>query len=190
MQILAALTPKARTLAQAFAATRGSFFVVADLETTGLSPTGSEILEIAGLKVDTHGIPFGEFSTLIRVRGGVPYRVTELTGITAAEAHHRGRPIEAVLPEFLDFIGSAPLFFHNASFDSRFLSHAAARLSLPFMNSIHCTLKVARAAWPQLPSHKLLNLARFVGTEAPTHRGMADVRATLAVLLAARALTR
>lgn len=185
MQSLVAPTSKARALAPAFAATLGSF-VVADLETTGLSPTGSEILEIAGLKVDTQGVPFGEFSTLIRVRGSVPYRVTELTGITAAEAHHRGRPIEAALPAFLGFIGDAPLFFHNASFDSRFLSHAAARLSLPFTNPIHCTLKIARAVWPQLPSHKLLHLARYVGTAAPTHRSMTDVRATLAVLLAAR----
>jgi DNA polymerase-3 subunit epsilon len=47
-------------------------------------------------------------------------------------------------------------------------------------------LSLARVAWPALGSYKLGVLAEHVGAPAPTHRGLADVRATLAVLLAAR----
>jgi DNA polymerase III subunit epsilon len=180
---------RARLLAATFAATRGAF-VVADLETTGLSPAACEILEIAAIRVDATGAQLGEFSTLVRVRYGVPYRVTDLTGITTAQAMREGIALPQAMREFMAFSQGCPLFFHNASFDTRFLAHAALELQLPFLNPTHCTLAMARALWPMLPSHKLVHLARHVGAPAPTHRGLADVRATLSVLLAARALSQ
>jgi len=48
---------------------------------------------------------------------------------------------------------------------------------------------MARRAWPFLGSYKLSVLAEHVGAPVPAHRGLADVKATLAVLLAARKKT-
>ena len=172
-----------QTLQEARAAMAGTF-VIADLETTGLS-SRDEILELAAIRANAAGRVLGEFSTLVQIRGGLSRQVTELTGITRSMALRRGVPIGQALPTYLLFCGNDPIFFHNAGFDRRFIVQAASWLRLPFENQVLCTLKVARAAWPQLPSHTLKVLAAHVGAPAPTHRGLDDVNASLAVLLAA-----
>jgi DNA polymerase-3 subunit epsilon len=174
----------AMVLEQIWTATDGDF-VIADLETTGLSAK-DEILEFAAIIARANGEIAAEFSTLVRVRRPVPALITNLTGITQAQVNRHGIPLTQALPQFLEFIGNRPVFFHNAGFDRRFIRDAAARLGLPFDNPVHCTLSMARAMWPQLPSHKLAILARHVGASAPTHRGLDDVKSTLEVLLAAK----
>ena len=174
------------TLSQAWAATAGTF-IVADLETTGLSAQ-DEILEFAAVRVSGDGTVLAEFSTLVRIRQSVPALITELTGITQADVRRLGVPLPQALAAFLEFVGAHPVFFHNASFDHRFIQDAVRRHEQSFENRVLCTLKVARALWPELKSHKLAILARHVGVQAPTHRGLDDVKVTLAVLLAGREL--
>jgi DNA polymerase III epsilon subunit-like protein len=78
------------------------------------------------------------------------------------------------------------VFFHNAPFDAGFLKTASNKTRLKFTNQVHDTLPMARQAWPSLGTYKLAVLAEHIGAPAPTHRGLTDVKATLAVLLAAR----
>ncbi|ARP77395.1 MULTISPECIES: 3'-5' exonuclease [Bordetella] len=162
-------------------------FVVADLETTGLSVATCEILEFAAVRVSACGQIEREFTQVVRTDGRVPSFISRLTGITQAEVDRDGVPVRQAFGDFLDFIEGGPLFFHNASFDRRFLQAAADRTGLPFEAQTHCTLMLARQAWPELPSHKLNVLARHLGASEPTHRALADVRTTVAVALAARA---
>ena len=82
--------------------------------------------------------------------------------------------------------GSHPVFFHNAPFDVGFLKQATAQSQLKFSNPVHDTLPMAWAVWPSLGTYKLGALAEHIGVPAPTHRGLADAKAALAVLLAAR----
>ncbi|WP_151208971.1 3'-5' exonuclease [Bordetella petrii] len=164
----------------------GGPFAVADLETTGLSTASCEILEFAAVHVGPDGAIEREFSQVVRTRGTVPPFITRLTGITQAEVDGHGIPVAEAFSAFLAFLADAPVFFHNASFDCRFLQAAAEHTGLPFANATHCTLQLARQAWPELPSHKLQVLARHVGAADPTHRALADVRSTVAVALAAR----
>ncbi|MDU7585871.1 MAG: exonuclease domain-containing protein, partial [Acidovorax sp.] len=56
-----------------------------------------------------------------------------------------------------------------------------------FSSPVHDTLPLARKAWPELGGYKLGGLAAHIGVPTPTHRALSDARATLAVLLAARA---
>jgi DNA polymerase-3 subunit epsilon len=177
--------PASPALQAAWAATSQPF-VVADLETTGLNREQDEVLEFGAVLVDPSGAVLSEFSALVRVEGQVPAFVTEITGITQAMAYTKGKPLPQALSAFLEFIGEHPVFFHNASFDKGFLGHAQARTRLPFSNPVHDTLAMARATWPGLSSHKLGVLAEYVGASPPTHRALSDVKATLAVLLAAR----
>lgn len=171
-------------LSAALAALRGSF-VVADLETTGLSTASCEILEFAAVRVGPEGAAQREYAQVVRTRAAVPPFITRLTGITQAEVDRQGVPVAQAFAAFLDFVEDLPVFFHNASFDRRFLAAAASQTGLPFANATHCTLALARRAWPELPSHKLDILARHVGASEPTHRALADVRTTVAVALAA-----
>lgn len=172
-------------VAEAWAATRQPF-VVADLETTGLSSATDEILEFAAVLVEPTGAITAEFATLVRVTRPVPAAITKLTGITQADVAREGRPLADAMGEFLVFAGTRSVFFHNAPFDAGFLKQASAQTKMKFTNPVHDTLPIVRMAWPSLGSYKLSRLAEHVGAPAPTHRGLADVKATLAVLLAAR----
>ena len=178
--------PRAQAaLTQALQALGGPF-VVADLETTGLSTASCEILEFAAVRVGAGGTLEREYTQVVRTCGRVPSFISRLTGITQAEVDRDGVPVAQAFSSFLAFVEDLPVFFHNASFDRRFLGAAALQTGLPFANATHCTLQLARQAWPELPSHKLQNLARHVGAADPTHRALADVRSTVAVALAAR----
>lgn len=180
------VTPAADTTARALAALNVPF-VVADLETTGLSPASCEILEFAAVRVHPEGGIEGEYSQVVRIEGRVPSFIARLTGISQDEVERDDRPIAETLDAFLDFARGAPMFFHNASFDSRFLRATAQRHARVFDPDIHCTLQLARRAWPELASHKLGVLAAHLGASTPTHRALADVHTTVAVALAARA---
>lgn len=183
----AAAGRKADALSDALQALRGPF-IVADLETTGLSTATCEILEFAAVRVGAAGALEREYTQVVRTRGPVPSFITRLTGITQAEVDRHGVPVTQAFSSFLDFVEDLPVFFHNASFDRRFLGAAADQTGMPFSNPTHCTLALARRAWPELPSHKLEILARHVGASNPTHRALADVRTTVAVALAAGSL--
>ena len=173
---------------EAWAATRRPF-VVADLETTGLSAATDEILEFAAALVEPGGVITAEFAVLVRGSRPVPAEITRLTGITQSEVDSKGvRPTDA-FAQFLSFVGTHPVFFHNAPFDAGFLKQASGQSKKKFSNPVHDTLPMARRAWPSLGSYKLSVLAEHVGAPAPAHRGLADVKATLAVLLAAQKKT-
>jgi DNA polymerase-3 subunit epsilon len=87
---------------------------------------------------------------------------------------------------FAAFVGTHPVFFHNAPFDHGFIKKAASQAKVKFANPVHDTLPLARQAWPSLTAYKLSTLARHIGATVPTHRALEDAKATLAVLLAAR----
>ncbi len=179
------LAERSSALDAAWAATRG-MFVVADLETTGLTAASDEVLEFAAVLVSAAGGISAEFSALVRVKRPVPRGITKITGITQADVDREGLPLPEALSAFLAFVGSHPVFFHNALFDVGFLKQATAQSQLKFSNPVHDTLPIARAAWPSLGTYKLGALAEHIGVSAPTHRGLADAKAALAVLLAAR----
>lgn len=162
-------------------------FVVADLETTGLRAEENDILEFAAVQVGADGAIQAEFSMLVNVGRPLPPEIVRLTGITDEDVAREGRPIAEALGAFLAFVGTQPVFFHNAPFDQGFLKRAAAASKKKFSNPVHDTLPLARKAWPELGGYKLGGLAAHVGAPAPTHRALSDARATLAVLLAARA---
>jgi len=169
----------------AWAATRQPF-IVADLETTGLNAETDEVLEFAAVKVTPNGGIVDEFSTLVRVLRPVPVEIIRLTGITQDASAREGRPLADALNAFVAFVGSYPIFFHNASFDHGFIKNAASQAKLKFSNPVHDTLPLARQAWPSLATYKLTTLAHHVGAPVSTHRALADAKAALAVLLAAR----
>lgn len=175
----------ASALEAAWAATAEPF-IVADLETTGLSAENDELLEFAAVAVDAVGLVTSEFAMLVRVTRPVPPAITKITGITQADVDRQARPLDEAMRAFLAFVGSRPVFFHNAPFDSGFLKMASAQTGLTFANAVHDTLPLARGAWPSAGVYKLAALAERVGAPAPTHRALADAKAALAVLLAAR----
>ena len=121
----------------------GGPFIVADLETTGLSTSSCEILEFAAVRVGAGGVLEREYTQVVRTCGPVPSFISRLTGITQAEVERDGVPVVQAFSSFLAFVEDLPVFFHNASFDRRFLGAAAEQTGLPFPNATHCTLALA-----------------------------------------------
>ncbi|MBX6354868.1 MAG: DEDD exonuclease domain-containing protein [Micromonosporaceae bacterium] len=159
-------------------------FVVVDLETTGGAPDAHGITEIGAVKV-RGGEPLGELSTLVNPGARIPPMVTVLTGITEAMVAP-APPIEAVLPSFLEFLGSAVLVAHNAPYDVGFLKAACARYGYRWPNPrVLDTVALARQVLlrDEVPDRRLGTLAAyFHSPNRPVHRALADARATVDVL--------
>ena len=158
-------------------------FAVIDLETTGMAPGQSRIIEVAAARF-RGGECLGTFQTLVNPGCQVPPFITVLTGITESVLVP-APSIEAVLPALLEFLGDAVLVGHNLRFDTSFLD-AALRATdrRPLHQPRVDTLALARRLLgDEVPNRRLGTLARFFRTDTmPTHRALDDVLATAGVL--------
>lgn len=162
-------------------------FAVIDIETTGLDPSGDEIIEIAALVIPGNCQPVVEFSTLVKPQRLLPPEITRLTGIEQWHLDERGMSLNDSLGYFMDFVGVLPLFAHHAEFDRAFLTRSAELCGRTVSNPMHDTIYIAKAAWPGLDSYKLSRLAEFLQMmDRPSHRALDDAKAALAVLMQAK----
>ncbi|MFZ3584721.1 PolC-type DNA polymerase III [Loktanella sp. DJP18] len=176
---------KQKTLA-AIHASMGEF-IVADCETTGLNTESHRIIEISAIRFNIDGGQIHSFSRLIKYRGKLPQKIVELTGISDSEIKATGQDPNGVYKEFYEFVGEAPVFFHNASFDRKMIESNVARVlgsSAVRKLDTHCTLEMSREMLSNLPNHRLATVANFVGSShKPSHRGIADALATKDVVM-------
>jgi DNA polymerase-3 subunit epsilon len=159
-------------------------FVIVDVETTGWLPEQSGITEVAAVRVGA-GRPNAEFSALVNPGAPIPENIVSLTGITDAMVS-QAPPIGAVLPGFLAFARGSVLTAHNAPFDVGFLTAACDNCRIPWPAfPVLDTAALARSVLDEteVPDCKLATLACFFGARTrPSHRALADARATADVL--------
>ena len=150
-------------------------FVVFDIETTGLSSTSDEIIEI-GAVILRGGEVAETFSEYVDPGRHIPEKITELTGIS--DEMVAGAPkIDDVLPRFLEFCGDRPLIAHNANFDTGFIRQAASRLRLSFDNPYIDTLGISRYVNGELKNHRLDTVAEHYGLgDFEHHRAFEDAK--------------
>lgn len=160
-------------------------FVVLDLETTGLSPENHEIIEIGAIRVNRDSETHPSFQSLVKPKERVPRIITEMTGITQVMVDRDGLPISEALVRFKEFIGDLPLVTFNATFDMGFLWNAANKHCFQINNRYTCALKLARRAYPGLPSYRLVDLARMGNlSDCDTHRALGDCMRTVPIFIA------
>jgi len=161
----------------------GEPIVFFDFETTGLCPKKDSIIEVAAVKYVPGADDHPHMTQLISIDRPLPRFITKLTGITDEMLQAYGRRMDAVLDEFIEFIGPHPVVAFNINFDARFLNAAIERHGRrPIQNAGHCALARARAAWPDLPSHKLVNMAKHLNLETgASHRALDDTLLALEV---------
>ncbi len=159
-------------------------FAVVDLETTGWSPEAAAITEIGAVRV-RGGLRRGEFASLVNPGTPVPPGIADLTGITDSMLTAAPR-LAAVLPGLLDFAQGCVLVAHNAPFDLGFLVAACGDCGLawPGFTVLDTVMLARRVMDPdEVPDCKLGTLAGFFHAQtAPSHRALADARATADVL--------
>lgn len=151
-------------------------YVAIDLETTGLNPKSSRILEIGAIKV-IEGQIQEIYKTFVKPEMRIPMRVQELTGITN-EMADKGKKSEDAVVELIDFCEDYPLLGHNLLFDYSFVKKYATNLKLKFEKHGIDTLKIARKALPHLESRSLEYLCEYYKIEhEEKHRAYCDAKA-------------
>ena len=152
-------------------------YVVFDLETTGLDPKLSRIIEIGALKYRNNEL-VEELSILVNPGCPIPDIITAITGIdddTVKDAIS----IEEALPKFIAFIEDLPLVAHNSRFDLSFIEENILELGLPMIKNTNIdTVYLARKYIKNVYNHKLETLKDYFGLTYSSHRSIEDCLTT------------
>ncbi len=159
--------------------------VVFDLETTGLSPSDDEIIQIAAARVRGGQVVEGdEFFSYVKPSIPIPAFITSYTGVTDDDV--RDAPGEwAALAALSEYTGDSVLVAHNGhSFDMNFLRSACAQNTQPsrdveYVDSMH----LSWAVWGRRRGsrHGLDEVASRLQVAPPTarrHDARGDVEMT------------
>lgn len=157
-------------------------YVIFDIETTGFSPKNNKIIEIGAIKV-VNGEAVDMFSAFVYPQCKIPYKITELTGITD-QMVREAKIVDDVLPKFIEFVGDSVVVAHNAGFDTGFIKKNCNDLGLKFNNTVVDTVTLARFLYPELKRVKLNVVAKHLGISLENHhRAVDDAKATAEILL-------
>lgn len=147
-------------------------YVILDIETTGLDPEFSSIIEIAAVVVSGGKIR-NEFTSFVRYEDEVPTNIVKLTGISSEDV--RNAPVLSdVLNALRTFIGKRPVVSHNGfSFDFRML----ARNGFPIEEK-YDSLELAFFVLPtNAAGHSTKALSEYFGLGQIKHRALEDCKA-------------
>ena len=149
-----------------------------DLETTGLSAKGDEIIEVGAVKFQGQNI-LDTFQSFVNPGRRLDDFIKNYTGITQEEVD--GAPsFSTVAGKLSSFIGSDPIVGHNLAFDVGFLSAKGLRLHNPQSD----TWDLAFVLFPGLQEYSLVKLAKWMKvSHTRPHRAVDDALATKDVFL-------
>jgi DNA polymerase-3 subunit epsilon len=175
------LLSKARNAAVADSRLEDLTYVVFDTETTGLTPSVDEIVQIAAVRVVNGRRVEGEvFDTLVDPQRPIPAGSTEVHGIT--DQMVLGAPTIAEAGRaFHRFAQGAVLVAHNAPFDLEFLRRHEAGIGARFDNPVLDTVLLSAVIYGQTEVHSLDALTARLGItipEAARHTAIGDTVAT------------
>ena len=152
--------------------------VFIDVETTGLSPASSEIVEVSAIKFDKGMIPVSCFTTLCCPKNPIPPSASAINHIT--DEMVEGFPsFRQVAPALSEFIEGCNLAGHNLDFDLRFIYVHGA--DIPFEKKMYDTLELAQRTIKrsEIGNHKLETLCSWYGIyRDDAHRSLSDCYAT------------
>lgn len=150
--------------------------VFLDIETTGISPFNARITEIGAIRVE-NGIITKEYSQLLQPDEPVPYRITQLTGISDDMLWDAPRFAD-IAHELEALLSDAVFVAHNVNFDFSFIKAEFGRMQQPFDVTRFCTARLSRKLYPKQGRH---NLDTIVATHGITvknrHRALDDAKA-------------
>jgi predicted DnaQ family exonuclease/DinG family helicase len=148
-------------------------YVALDLETTGLRPEHDAIIEIGAVKFRENEV-LETWSSLVNPQRPIPHKITQLTGITQAEAD-QSPILSSVISPFGSFVRDYPIVGHNVPFDLGFLKRYNLFLNNPAID----TFELAGILLPHAARYSLGTLADALGIIFPIrHRALDDALAT------------
>lgn len=153
-------------------------YAVIDLETTGFSHREDRVVEMACVIVRDRKIE-QQWSTLVNPGRSIPWRVSQIHGITDEVIARADAPsFEFAQRSLWRLCAGATVVAHNARFDLGFLPALAHLPSL-------CTVALARRCFPNAPNFKNQTLREYLGIElqGDAHRALADALVTANILV-------
>lgn len=156
-----------------------------DIETTGSRATRDRITEVA-IKLWENGEVIEAWQSLIDPEVSIPPFIQSLTGISNELV--KSAPVFREVAGLIDELTrDCILVAHNARFDYGFLKAEFRRLNISWSRRLLCTVKLAKALYPDHQRHGLDALIARHGIQVTErHRAMGDVDAMLAFFLIAR----
>mgnify|MGYP005816760275 CR=1 FL=1 len=157
-------------------------YAVIDTETTGLTPQGNRIIEIAAVGLRADGSVEGEWSTLLN-----PDR-----DLGRIDIHHISAREVLSAPHFPDIAGDLAgllrgrvIVGHNVRFDAGFVEaeyrRAGYAVTIPSAACL-CTMRLSSQVLPRAPRTLEACCAQVGVVNQTAHSALADARATVALL--------
>lgn len=155
-----------------------TIYSVVDIETTGGRAHNHKITEIAIYKFDGENV-LEKYSTLINPERNIPYRITQITGITdgmVADAPKFYEVAKAIVEMTKDTVFVA----HDVFFDYNIIKREFAELGYSFKLPKLCTVRLARKFIKGHKSYSLGKICKDLNIEITARlRAEGDVAATV-----------
>ena len=103
----------------------------------------------------------------------IPFEIEQLTSIND-DMVIDAKPIEEILPEFMEFCQDAVMVAHNADFDMSFIKHNCKEQGIKKDFTILDTVALARNLLPSLHRFKLDTVAKALGVSLENHHRAVD----------------
>jgi len=153
-------------------------YAIVDTETTGMSASHGQIIEIGILRVE-NGEVVRTLKTLVNPGRLLSHTIQGITGITDAELEHAPY-FEDIAEEVSDLLHGAVLVAHNARFDYSFIKGEFARLGQKYTAKTLCTVKLSRTMFPEQQYHNLDAVMEAHGLSCGArHRAFEDAEVLL-----------
>lgn len=160
-------------------------YVALDLEATEMHPERGEIIELGAIKFTTERV-LDRWSATVRPRGPVPFGITQLTGITQAEAR-RAAPFPSIVPALTAFLRNHPIVGQSVWLDVEMLRAAGLTLANPLFDTSSSSTKCKgrassrwrittrrawwrRSGWPATPRPQHIAIGRSCSTMIASRR--------------------
>jgi DNA polymerase-3 subunit epsilon len=127
--------------------------IASDTETTGLDKQDDVIIEIGGVEIIGNVVTGSSFHRYVNPgRRQVHPDALRVHGLSNEDLKHFPT-FDQVIDEYLEWIGTDPLIFHNATFDLGMFEADLKRHKRPmFTNPIEDTLRQAQKKFPTSPN--------------------------------------
>ncbi len=128
--------------------------IILDTETTGFDPaTGDRMIEFAGIEMVNRRLTGDALHLYMHPERDIPEGAVAVHGITLEKLEAENAPLFAQVGQRIaDYLRDAELVIHNAKFDVGFLNMEFARMGLPSVEELNCsvvdTLAMAREMFP------------------------------------------
>lgn len=144
-----------------------------DIETSGSSPVGDRIIEIAIIRVE-NGEVIKTLDTLVNPETSIHPFTTQLTGITTEDVEV-APTFSEISDDVYEILDGAVFVAHNVRFDYGFVRNELSRMGHSFTAKQLCTVKLARNLYPGYRRYSLDTIIERHGISCKArHRALGD----------------